>query len=157
MKLLLQSKTRWKVNDYNQTNANLLVKELQVTPLVASLLVNRGLTTVQEAREFLEPDLLEFHDPFLLDQMDTAIDRINTAIKNEEQILVFGDYDADGVSSTTVMVTALKEKGANVEFYIPNRFTEGYGPNETAFRWAKSEGISLIITVDTGISALHEA
>ncbi|WP_099362030.1 single-stranded-DNA-specific exonuclease RecJ [Fredinandcohnia onubensis] len=154
---MLQSKTRWKVNDYNQTNANLLVKELQVTPLVASLLVNRGLTTVQEAREFLEPDLLEFHDPFLLDQMDTAIDRINTAIKNEEQILVFGDYDADGVSSTTVMVTALKEKGANVEFYIPNRFTEGYGPNETAFRWAKSEGISLIITVDTGISALHEA
>lgn len=157
MKLLLQSKTRWKVNDYNQTNANLLVKELQVTPLVASLLVNRGLTTVQEAREFLEPDLLEFHDPFLLDQMDTAIDRITKAIKNEEQILVFGDYDADGVSSTTVMVTALKEKGANVEFYIPNRFTEGYGPNETAFRWAKSEGISLIITVDTGISALHEA
>lgn len=157
MKLLLQSKTRWKVNDYNQTNANLLVNELQVTPLVASLLVNRGLTTVQEAREFLEPDLLEFHDPFLLDQMDTAIDRINTAIKNEEQILVFGDYDADGVSSTTVMVTALKENGANVEFYIPNRFTEGYGPNETAFRWAKSEGISLIITVDTGISALHEA
>lgn len=157
MKLLLQSKTRWKVNEYNQIYTNLLVKELQVTPLVASLLVNRGLTTVESAREFLEPEHLEFHDPFLLDQMDIAIERIMKAIENDERILVFGDYDADGVSSTTVMVTALKEKGAHVDFYIPNRFTEGYGPNETAFRWAKSEGFSLIITVDTGISALHEA
>ncbi|MEH7379820.1 single-stranded-DNA-specific exonuclease RecJ [Bacillus sp. JJ1533] len=154
---MLQSKTRWKVNEYNQINTNLLVKELQVTPLVASLLVNRGFTTVESAREFLEPDQLQFHDPFLLDQMDTAIERITKAIENAERILVFGDYDADGVSSTTVMVTALKEKGAQVDFYIPNRFTEGYGPNETAFRWAKSEGYSLIITVDTGISALHEA
>ncbi|MEH7384112.1 single-stranded-DNA-specific exonuclease RecJ [Bacillus sp. JJ1521] len=154
---MLQSKTRWKVNEYNQINTDLLVKELQVTPLVASLLVNRGLTTARTAREFIEPDSLEFHDPFLLDQMDTAIERIMKAIKNEERILVFGDYDADGVSSTTVMVTALKEKGALVDFYIPNRFTEGYGPNETAFRWAKSQGFSLIITVDTGISALHEA
>ncbi|MFS0822570.1 single-stranded-DNA-specific exonuclease RecJ [Bacillus sp. 1P02SD] len=154
---MLQSKTRWKVNEYNQIDTNLLVKELQVTPLVASLLVNRGLTTVESAREFLEPEQLEFHDPFLLDQMDIAIERIMKAIENGERILVFGDYDADGVSSTTVMVTALKEKGALVDFYIPNRFTEGYGPNETAFRWAKSEGFSLIITVDTGISALHEA
>ncbi len=157
MSILLQSKTRWKLNECNNTIANLLVKELQVTPLVASLLVSRGLTTVESAREFLELDKLEFHDPFLLEQMGTAIERINEAIEKEERILVFGDYDADGVSSTTVMVTALKEKGANVDFYIPNRFTEGYGPNEAAFRWAKSEGISLIITVDTGISALHEA
>ena len=154
---MLQSKTRWKVNEYNKIAANLLVEELQVTPLVASLLVSRGLTTVELAREFLEPEHLEFHDPFLLNQMATAIERITTAIENGEQILVFGDYDADGVSSTTIMVTALKEKGANVDFYIPNRFTEGYGPNEAAFRWAKSEGFSLIITVDTGISALHEA
>ncbi|WP_010678255.1 single-stranded-DNA-specific exonuclease RecJ [Bacillus timonensis] len=154
---MLQSKTRWKVNECNQINVNQLANELQVTPLVASLLVNRGFTTAETAREFLEPDQLEFHDPFLLDQMDTAIERITMAIENNERILVFGDYDADGVSSTTVMVTVLKEKGADVDFYIPNRFTEGYGPNESAFRWAKSEGISLIITVDTGISALHEA
>ncbi|WP_449537100.1 single-stranded-DNA-specific exonuclease RecJ [Ferdinandcohnia sp. Marseille-Q9671] len=154
---MLQSKTRWKVNESNNEITNLLVNELQVTPLVASLLVNRGLTTTQSARDFIEPDTSEFHDPFLLDQMEIAIDRITQAIKNEEKILVFGDYDADGVSSTTVMLTALREKGATVEFYIPNRFTEGYGPNEAAFRWAKTEGFSLIITVDTGISALHEA
>ncbi|THE15336.1 single-stranded-DNA-specific exonuclease RecJ [Bacillus timonensis] len=154
---MLQSKTRWKVNEYNQIDTNLLVKELQVTPLVASLLVNRGLTTIESAREFLEPEQLDFHDPFLLDQMDIAIERMMKAIENGERILVFGDYDADGVSSTTVMVTSLKEKGALVDFYIPNRFTEGYGPNEAAFRWAKSEGFSLIITVDTGISAIHEA
>lgn len=154
---MLQSKTRWKVNENNIELTNLLVTELQVTPLVASLLVNRGLTTVESAREFLMVEENDFHDPFLLDQMDVAIERITQAINNNEKILVFGDYDADGVSSTTVMVTALQEKGANVDFYIPNRFTEGYGPNETAFRWAKSEGFTLIITVDTGISALHEA
>ncbi|MFS0861691.1 single-stranded-DNA-specific exonuclease RecJ [Fredinandcohnia sp. 179-A 10B2 NHS] len=154
---MLQSKTRWKVNENNIELTNLLVTELQVTPLVASLLVNRGLTTVESAREFLMAEENDFHDPFLLDQMDVAIERITQAINNNEKILVFGDYDADGVSSTTVMVTALQEKGANVDFYIPNRFTEGYGPNETAFRWAKSEGFTLIITVDTGISALHEA
>ncbi|MFT4412763.1 single-stranded-DNA-specific exonuclease RecJ [Fredinandcohnia humi] len=154
---MLQSKTRWKVNENNIELTNLLINELQVTPLVASLLINRGLTTVEAAREFLNIEDIDFHDPYLLDQMDVAIDRITRAINNNERILVFGDYDADGVSSTTVMVTVLKEKGADVEFYIPNRFTEGYGPNETAFRWAKSEGFSLIITVDTGISALHEA
>ena len=89
--------------------------------------------------------------------MDKAVTRIKQAVEENEAILIFGDYDADGVTSTTVMMKALQELGANVQFYIPNRFTEGYGPNEGAFRYAHEIGISLIITVDTGIAALHEA
>lgn len=89
--------------------------------------------------------------------MDIAVSRIKDAIANNEQILIFGDYDADGVTSTSVMMLTLQELGANVQYYIPNRFTEGYGPNENAFRHAAESGIHLIITVDTGIAALHEA
>jgi single-stranded-DNA-specific exonuclease len=120
------------------------------------LLVNRGLDTVDSARYFLF-GTEQFHDPFLLKGMDIAVKRIHDAIEKQEPILIFGDYDADGVSSTSVLMITLRELGANVEFYIPNRFTEGYGPNEAAFRHAAENGIKLIITVDTGISALNEA
>lgn len=154
---LLQSKSRWIIQDCDNTLSQSLSKELNISPLVANLLVNRGIVTAETANHFLNKDAANFHDPFLLDSMDIAIARIERAIENNEKILVYGDYDADGVSSTTVMVRALEEKGARVDFYIPNRFTEGYGPNETAFRWAGNEGFSVIITVDTGISALHEA
>lgn len=154
---MLKSKTRWEVNRVEEEAANLLVTELNIAPLVASLLVNRGLHTVEDARDFLFIENSEFHDPFLLDGMDITIERIRSAIEKNEKILIFGDYDADGVSSTTVLLTALRESSAQVDFYIPNRFTEGYGPNEAAFRWAKESGFTLIITVDTGISALHEA
>ena len=79
--------------------------------------------------------------------MDRTVERVNKAIQNGEQILIFGDYDADGVSSTTVLYLALQELGAEVEFYIPNRFTEGYGPNEEAFRWAHSAGFALLLSI----------
>lgn len=154
---MLQSKTRWMIKECPNNIVEMLAEELNVSPLVARLLVNRGIETAQAAHAFLNKDETGFHDPFLLDSMDLTIARINQGIDRNEKILVYGDYDADGVTSTTVMVRALEEKGAHVNFYIPNRFTEGYGPNEAAFRWAKSEGYSLIITVDTGISALHEA
>jgi single-stranded-DNA-specific exonuclease len=153
---MLKSKTRWKVRTSDQTVTETLASELNITPLVASILVNRGFNTVDSARYFLfghEP----FHDPFLFNGMDKAVGRIKEAIKNQEPILIFGDYDGDGVSSTTVLMVTLKDLGANVDFYIPNRFREGYGPNEPAFRHAAENGIKLIITVDTGIAAVHEA
>jgi single-stranded-DNA-specific exonuclease len=153
---MLSSKTRWIVRKSDEQLMKMLETELKITPLVASLLVNRGFNTVQSARYFLFGNE-EFHDPFLLKGMDTAVMRIHEAIKNQEPILIFGDYDADGVSSTTVLMITLRDLGANVQFYIPNRFTEGYGPNEAAFRNAAENGINLIITVDTGISAVHEA
>jgi single-stranded-DNA-specific exonuclease len=153
---MLKSKTRWIVRESDQQLVKTLENELKITPLVASLLINRGLDTVDSARYFLFGKE-QFHDPFLLKGMDTAVHRIRQAIENQEPILIFGDYDADGVSSTTLLMLTLKDLGANVQFYIPNRFTEGYGPNEPAFRSAAESGIKLIITVDTGISAIHEA
>lgn len=156
MKVLLQSKTRWKKQNIDQQELVDLAKSLKVSHLVASLLVGRGFKQVDDAKRFLHCQY-DFYDPFLLKGMDIAVDRINLAITNGEKIRVYGDYDADGVTSTTVLYTALLRKGAVVDYYIPNRFNEGYGPNEYAFNKAKEEGISLIITVDTGISAIHEA
>lgn len=154
---MLKPKTRWVIQRQDQKQINMLAENLGITPLLASLLVNRGLNSPDEAREFLFDRGLTFHDPFLLTGMDRAVNRIREAILDGEPILIFGDYDADGVTSTAIMMVTLQELGANVDFYIPNRFTEGYGPNEGAFRHAAESGIRLIITVDTGIAALSEA
>ena len=154
---MLKANTRWDLKSIDKEKVNNIANELQITPLVASLLVNRGFDTIEAAETFLYSKQQDFHDPMLLDDMDKSVQRIHSAINHQEKILIFGDYDADGVSSTTIMLLTLKELGAEVDFYIPNRFTEGYGPNEEAFKWAKSNEFSLIITVDTGISALNEA
>lgn len=153
---MLKAKTRWNVRKPDQVLVDTLSKELNITTLVAQLLVNRGIYTVDSARYFLF-GTEQFHDPYLLKDMDKAVKRIKEAIENQDPILIYGDYDADGVSSTTVMMRTLTDLGALVDFYIPNRFTEGYGPNEAAFRHAHKSGIKLIITVDTGISAINEA
>jgi single-stranded-DNA-specific exonuclease len=153
---MLKAKTRWNVRKPDQVLVESLTKELNITPLVAQLLVNRGFDTVEGARYFLF-GTEQFHDPYLLKDMDIAVQRIKEAIENQDPILIYGDYDADGVSSTTVMMKTLTDLGALVDFYIPNRFTEGYGPNEAAFRQAYERGFKLIITVDTGISAINEA
>lgn len=156
MRVLLKSKARWKPKLSNHQEEQLLSKELQISPLLAKLLVTRGFNTVDAASKFLYEDQMSFHDPFLLEGMDLAIDRVFQAIEEDEKILIFGDYDADGVSSTSVLYLTLIELEAKVDFYIPNRFTEGYGPNKNAFKWANEQGYSLIITVDTGISAAEE-
>jgi len=154
---MLKSRTRWVVKETDQLKAEELAVALNIAPLTASLLANRGIDTVEDARYFLFEENQSFHDPYLLKDMDKLVDRVKQAIEHQEPILIYGDYDADGVSSTTVMMRVLVDLGANVDFYIPNRFTEGYGPNEPAFRQAAENGVKLIITVDTGISALHEA
>lgn len=153
---MLKSKTRWIVRTTDRQKIETLVNELKITPLVATMLVNRGLDTVESARSFLF-DYEQFHDPYLFNDMNKAVTRIKQAIKTREPILIYGDYDADGVSSTTVLMKTFRDLGANVQFYIPNRFSEGYGPNEQAFRHAAEMGIKVIITVDNGIAAVHEA
>lgn len=153
---MLRSKSRWMVAACDQEKIETLVNGLKITPLVASMLINRGFDTLESARSFLfcnEP----FHDPFLFKEMNKAVDRIRQAIDGGEAILIYGDYDADGVSSTTVLMKTLRDLGANVQFFIPNRFREGYGPNEQAFRRAAENGIKLIITCDNGIAGVHEA
>ncbi|WP_456273916.1 single-stranded-DNA-specific exonuclease RecJ [Bacillus sp. AK031] len=154
---MLKSKSRWLVKDHGENYINRLQDELNVPAIVSKLLVNRGITEIDEARHFLYGKEEPFHDPYLLMDMDKAVERVKKAINEGEAILIFGDYDADGVSSTSTMMQTLLDLGAEVHFYIPNRFTEGYGPNENAFRWAADEGFSLVITVDTGIAAVKEA
>ncbi|MBM4762404.1 single-stranded-DNA-specific exonuclease RecJ [Bacillus sp. B15-48] len=154
---MLKSRTRWVVKEVDQEKAEQLAKALNIAPMTANLLVNRGYDTEEAARCFLYEKQEPFHDPFLLNDMEKLVQRVKQAVENEEQILIFGDYDADGVTSTTVMMKVLSDLGAKVDYYIPNRFTEGYGPNEPAFRQAAEDGVRLIITVDTGIAAIHEA
>lgn len=133
-----------------------LSESLSSSPLFAGLLLNRGLDTKEKAEAFLTPDESWIHDPFLLFDMDKVVERITTAIEAGEKIVVYGDYDADGVTSTSVLKETLEMLGAEVDFYIPNRFTDGYGPNVRVFEELIEEGASLILTCDNGVSG-HEA
>lgn len=154
---MLKSKTRWNIQQSNEVAVEKLAHELNIPPLIATLLVNRDIVDPIKAKEFLFTESQSFHDPFLLYDMEKAVQRIFSAIENKEKILIYGDYDADGVTSTVLMITTLKKLGANASFYIPNRFTEGYGPNKHAFKKAYEEGFRLLITVDNGIVAIDEA
>lgn len=154
---MIQSLTRWQVVSSDEEKARFLAQQLDVSIYMAKLLLNRGIDTLEKAKKFLFIEDVDYYDPFLLGDMDKAAARIKKAIKDKEHILIFGDYDADGVSSTAIMINTLKTLGARFSYYIPNRFTEGYGPNEAAFRKAHEDGVSLIVTVDTGIAAINEA
>lgn len=153
---MLRSKSNWKFTNAEELEAPIL-EDPSFSPIVRKLLLQRGITTEKAAKQFLSPDLNDLHDPSKLSMIDKAKERIYQAIENNEKILVFGDYDADGITSTTVLLKALDELGATCDFYIPNRFTEGYGPNEAAFQAAYDQGFSLIITVDCGIASVKEA
>jgi len=153
---MLASKTRWKTTEIAAQDIAKWQEQLGISSLVSKLLISRGYTNPEDAKEMVRIEEMDFHDPFLLDGMKEAVQRIQLAIENKEKIRIYGDYDCDGVSSTTIMVHILRECGAIFDFYIPNRFTEGYGLNKKAIDLAKEEGISLIITVDTGISAKQE-
>ncbi|SER72932.1 single-stranded-DNA-specific exonuclease RecJ [Salipaludibacillus aurantiacus] len=154
---MLSSQAVWNVTEIDEEEVVLLSDKTGISKIAARFLVQRGIKTKEEIDAFLHMDEEAVHDPFQLKDMDKAVGRIKTAIQAGERILIFGDYDADGVTSTSLMYMTLREIGAEAGFYVPNRFTEGYGPNENAFRQAAEEGVSLIITVDTGISAVHEA
>lgn len=154
---MLKPKSRWIIQQTNKDKIDQLSSMLNINPLIASLLINRGIDSYEAAEQFLHCEKYPFHDPFLFTGMDVAVARINEAIENGEPVLIYGDYDADGVTSTSVLMITLRDLGADVHYYIPNRFTEGYGPNENAFRKAHEQGIRLIITVDTGVAAIKEA
>ncbi|XKH50975.1 single-stranded-DNA-specific exonuclease RecJ [Chryseomicrobium palamuruense] len=153
---MIQSKKKWSVQTISQEQAEEFAKTLQVDVLVAKLLLARGIDTELAAKEFLEMDASSVHDPFLFSDMQGAVERIHTAIERNEKILVYGDYDADGITSVTVLMETLTSLGATVSFKIPNRFEDGYGPSERLFRLAHEEGVSLLITVDNGISGVSQ-
>ncbi|WP_440895961.1 single-stranded-DNA-specific exonuclease RecJ [Amphibacillus sp. Q70] len=151
---MLQNQMNW--NFTYEDNQTMKHADTQLD-IVNQLLQNRGFTDPHELNQFLNPKLDDLNDPNLLDGLEDSKARIQLAIEQGESILVFGDYDADGVTATTLLVETLHELGAMCDYYIPNRFTEGYGPNPQAFREAKRQGFDLIITVDTGIAAFESA
>ncbi|WP_047984020.1 single-stranded-DNA-specific exonuclease RecJ [Ornithinibacillus californiensis] len=154
---MLRSKSNWKFVSTVEDEQQWMDDSLELSPVIKELLLQRGIQSNEEAQEFLMPSIEKLIDPTNLASLDKAKERVLQAIDAGERILVFGDYDADGVSSTTILIKTLQELGAKCDFYIPNRFTEGYGPNEAAFRNAFDNGFTLIITVDTGIASVHEA
>lgn len=152
---MIKAKYKWDLQSNISEITSDDAKALKLTPIVQKILQSKGVIASSEIKQLLEPSQIQ-HDPYALSDMKKAIERINQALDKKERILVYGDYDADGVTSTSILVSALRELGAEVGWYIPNRFTEGYGPNEAAFRNAADEGIDLIITVDNGIQGHHE-
>ncbi len=135
----------------------LLSQRLGLSPVTAQVLYNRGLTTPEEAEAFLHAGRGQILDPFLLKDMDAAVRLIRDRIRQGGPIMVYGDYDVDGVTGTTILVLALRALGATVEFYIPNRFSEGYGLNAAALREIRERGFDFVLSVDTGVSANAEA
>ncbi|MCB5955946.1 single-stranded-DNA-specific exonuclease RecJ [Enterococcus sp. CWB-B31] len=133
-----------------------LLNEKNISPLVGKLLWQRGIQTSEQLALFLTPSIEALHDPFLIYEMDKAIERIQQAVEQGERILVYGDYDADGITSTTVMKEAVELIGGEVDYFLPNRFIHGYGPNLSVFKEKIESGIQLIITVDNGVAG-HEA
>ncbi|WP_155972460.1 single-stranded-DNA-specific exonuclease RecJ [Streptococcus ruminantium] len=134
-----------------------LAKKEGLDPVAAKLLYDRGIHTSEDLHTFLHPSLDDLHDPYLLHDMDKAADRIRRAIEDYEQILIYGDYDADGMTATSILKEVLEELGAEVQVYLPNRFTDGYGPNLSVYKYfIEQQGVSLIVTVDNGVAG-HEA
>lgn len=146
----------WSVAKVNKERAIAMANRLEIPPLLAMMLDIRGITEEEDVINFLQENK-DFSDPFLMKDMDKAVERITTAVENGEKICVYGDYDADGVTSTSLLYSYLRDSlGADVMFYIPSRTGEGYGMNKGAVDKIHSLGVTLIITVDNGISAREE-
>ncbi|HDH6083853.1 single-stranded-DNA-specific exonuclease RecJ [Staphylococcus aureus] len=152
---MIKPKYKWKLTKPAEYISDELTSKLKLTPIVKKILESKSIID-EQAIESIISDTDINHDALQLSDMTKTIERIKRAIANDEKTLVYGDYDADGVTSTTILVTTLQLLGAQVGWHIPNRFTEGYGPNELAFRNAHDEGITLIITVDNGIQGHNE-
>ena len=147
---------RWVIKDNNRIKAERLVEELKLPPIIAQLLVNRNVTHPKEVTSFLNNNLSDLHSPLLLKGMKTAVARVQTALSKGEKILIYGDYDVDGITSVALLSRVLRKLGGNVIEYIPNRLEEGYGLNLTACQLAYRKKVNLVITVDCGISASKE-
>ncbi|MBI3314885.1 MAG: single-stranded-DNA-specific exonuclease RecJ [Candidatus Omnitrophica bacterium] len=144
---------RWLIRSCDPFLQKTFSDELGIPPIIAQLLINRGITTVCEAGSFLSPDLSSLYDPFLLTDMGKAVRRIEQARSRGEKVLIYGDYDVDGVTSSALLCITLKRLGITAISYIPHRMEEGYGLNDTVAQFARSQGAHLIITVDCGINA----
>lgn len=149
MKLL-----EWKVAGVDTDKVDTIQQKLQVSRLAAKLLVSRGMDNIHEAQAFLSHDLEMLHDPFLMRDMDRAVKRIHDAINAHEKVTIYGDYDVDGITSSYILCDYLRSQGVDCTYYIPDRLDEGYGVHIDAVHMLCDQGVTLIITVDTGITAV---
>lgn len=148
--------SNWNLSYFNKTTPDEL-KEYCGDSLLADVLALRGITGAKEAGDFIEAGNGSLHDPFLINEMDSACRRINAAISNGETVCVYGDYDVDGITSTCLLTDWFTSKGVKCVAHIPDRMDEGYGLNKTALDNLKNEGVSLVVTVDCGVTAFEEA
>ena len=150
-------KKKWILKEFDKARVVEISKNFNISPLTAIILYNRGIREDGQIKDFLARDLSGMHDPFLMKDMDKAVERILLAKKNNEKITIYGDYDVDGITSIAILYKYLKNMGLEVGFYVPDRMVEGYGVNRDALDKIKADGTAVIITVDTGITALEEA
>ena len=147
---------KWEFYNSDEKLVNEICEKYNLNKVIGKIIVNRHVVNDEDVRIFITPTRDDFHNPFLFEGMDIAVDRIIKAINNKEKILIYGDYDVDGITSTTVLKKYLMDRGISVDTYIPNRLHEGYGLNKKAIDTIKERNIDLIITVDCGISAIEE-
>ncbi len=147
---------KWEIYQTNEEKVEELQKKYKLNKLLSTLLTNRGIIEEAEITKFLNPKRSDFYDPFGMPDMEKAVERILKAIEKKEQIIIYGDYDVDGITSVTVLKSFLEERGIQVNVYIPNRLNEGYGLNKTAMEEIAKQGNKLMITVDCGITAVEE-
>lgn len=146
----------WKIYEVDEKKVEEISSKYNLNKLISTILANRNITTEEEIRLFLSPTRKDFHNPFLITDMEKSVERIIKAIENNEKVTIYGDYDVDGITSITVLKSFLKDRGLETSQYIPNRLNEGYGLNNNAIEKIKQQGCDLMITVDCGISAINE-
>lgn len=147
---------KWQIYEVDEEKIEEICKKYNLNKLLATILVNRSILKEDEIRLFLEPTRRDFHNPFLIKDMEIAVERILKAIQRQEKVTIYGDYDVDGITSITVLKSFLQDRGLEVAHYIPNRLDEGYGLNKNAIEKIYQDGCELMITVDCGISAIEE-
>lgn len=147
---------KWEVCQEEEEKVAELANKSHLSPLLASILINRNIDTVEKVEQFVNPTRNDFHDPFLMPDMDKAVERILKAIHTNEKVMIYGDYDVDGITSITVLKKFLLDRGLETGEYTPNRLEEGYGLNKEAVKFIYEQGYTLMITVDCGISGNEE-
>ncbi len=147
---------KWEYKDIDEEKVKKIQDKFKVSNLLATVLVNREIVSEKDIEVFLNPTRNDFHDPYLMPDMEVAVNRIVKAIEKHEKVIIYGDYDVDGITSITVLKKFLKTCGLDAGYYIPNRLNEGYGLNKNAIDKIHEEGYTLIITVDCGISGIEE-
>ena len=147
---------KWQIYEVDEEKVEELSNKYNLNKLLAVILTNRNIVKEEDIRLFLKPTRNDFHDPYLITDMEKAIERIVQAIEKQEKVTIYGDYDVDGITSITVLKSFLKDRGLEVSQYIPNRLHEGYGLNKKAIEKIHENGCELMITVDCGISAIDK-